>query len=77
MRELWEKSKWLLTHVMGFVVGIIVMIDPKHIDGIIEKHPQWSGAILALWTTLVSWANKPRAAKSQQGQGAVGAKGTD
>jgi hypothetical protein len=60
MNAIWDKFKWVLTHLAWFIAGLILIIDPKHIDTIIHNHPDWSGIILAIWTLLLSWANKTR-----------------
>lgn len=60
MSEIWGKFKWVLTHLAWFVAGIILLIDPKHIDEFAAQHSKWSALILAIWTALVGWASKPR-----------------
>ena len=55
-----QKCKWMLTHVAWLVAGLILIIDPKHIDEIALKHPQWSAFILALWTAAVAWATRAK-----------------
>lgn len=64
MNELWEKFKWLGTNILWLIAGLVLLIDPSHIDKIVAAHPKWAGAILFLWTALLSWAQKT---KPQQG----------
>lgn len=66
MSEIWDKFKWVLTHLAWFVAGIILLIDPKHIDEFAAQHAQWSALILAIWTALVGWASKPREMSHEQ-----------
>jgi hypothetical protein len=70
MAVIWEKFKWAFTHGAWFVAGLVLLIDPKHIDAFIQKHPDWSGFILGLWTLVLAWANKtrPDAAAAQRMQ---------
>lgn len=65
MQPIWDKFKWAITHGAWFIGGIILLIDPKHIDEFAAAHPQWSGLILAGWTALVAWANKPKTSPLQ------------
>ena len=60
MNTLMDKIKWAITHAAWLIAGLIVAIDPKHIDKFAESHPQWSGLILALWALISGWANKPK-----------------
>lgn len=78
MSYLWDRFKWLLTHGVWFIAGIILLIDPKHIDDIAAQHPKWAALILAVWAAILGWASKPRnmthdeivkAMRSPQGQG--------
>lgn len=62
MGQIWEKFKWLWTHVLWWLAGLILLIDPRHIDELASQHPKWGAAILALWGALLAWANKPRPA---------------
>lgn len=60
MNQIWDKFKWALTHVSWVLAGLILLIDPKHIDEIAASHPKVSALILVVWGALVAWANKPR-----------------
>lgn len=60
MSQFWDKFKWMGTSLAGLIAGLILFIDPSHIDQLVAAHPKWSGLILFLWTTLVSWANKTK-----------------
>jgi hypothetical protein len=62
MSAIWERFKWVITHALWFIAGLILLIDPRHIDQVAEKHPAWSAVILAAWAILLAWATKQRTA---------------
>lgn len=55
------KSFW--AYVVAFLAGLILWIDPSHIDKLIADHPKWAGVILFLWTAILSWAQKRKPAQ--------------
>lgn len=60
MNAIWDRFKWLLTHVSWVIAGLIALIDPKHIDELAKNHPAWSALILLVWGALLAWANKTK-----------------
>ena len=57
------KYRWVVTYVPWFVAAVVLMIDPRHIDELAVRHRDWTGIITAVWTALVAWANRTKAAE--------------
>lgn len=58
--NLLDKYKSVVANLLSVLAGLIVAIDPKHIDKFAEAHPQWSGLIIAAWAAVIWWANKTK-----------------
>lgn len=76
MSAIWNRFKWVLTHLLWIIAGLIALIDPKHIDELALRNPAWSGVILFVWGILVAWANKPKSNPPPQNYDAVYPPGT-
>lgn len=60
MNALMEKLKSWWPHVVWMIAGLILLINPAHIDKIAAAHPGWDGIILAVWAAILAWALKIR-----------------
>ena len=60
MSRLLEWLRWAWGHILWFIAALVVLVDPRHIFELAERHKTWSALIVALWTMLVTWASKQR-----------------
>lgn len=60
MSNLWARIKAAWPNLLWMLAGLVLLVNPSHIDSFISAHPKWSGILLAVWTALLTWAQKLR-----------------
>lgn len=68
-----EKLKSWWPHLVWMLAGLVLLINPAHIDKIAAAHPGWDGIILAVWAAVLAWALKIRPKPEPPAPGPVAA----